>query len=62
VTFKIVATGFLGQPVDTRYEDEGLKPLGAAMLVSDANTEDEYIADVRDADAVRPGVSRSTRG
>lgn len=53
--FKVVMTGFLGRPASTVYEDEGLKPLGTAVQVVDAQTEDEYIAQVRDADAIISG-------
>jgi D-3-phosphoglycerate dehydrogenase len=55
MTFKVVTTGFPGRVVDTTYEDEGLKPLGAAVQLVDAKTEDEYIAQVNDADAVITG-------
>ena len=55
VSFKIVTTGFGGRPVDTRYEDEALEPLGARVQVVEAATEDEYIEQIRDADAVIVG-------
>lgn len=55
MTFKIVTTGFVGRPIDTTYENEGLAPLGTTVQAVDAQTEDEYIAQVRDADAIISG-------
>ena len=55
MAFKVVTAGFLGRPAETRYENEGLSPLGTTVQVVSANTEDEYIAQVKDADAVIPG-------
>lgn len=53
--YKVVTTGFGNRPANTTYEDEGLKPLGASLQAVSANTEDEYIAQVNDADAVLTG-------
>lgn len=53
--FKVVTTGFLGRPVETTHEDEALKPLGAAVQAVEASSEDAYIAQVNDADAVITG-------
>ncbi len=55
MAFKVVTTGFLGRTVDTRYENEALEPLDTAVQVVDASSEDEYIAQVKDADAVIAG-------
>ncbi|HVC35452.1 MAG TPA: C-terminal binding protein [Chloroflexota bacterium] len=55
MAFKVVTTGFSGRRVDSTHEDEGLKPLGASVQAVAANTEDEYIAQVKDADAVLAG-------
>jgi D-3-phosphoglycerate dehydrogenase len=55
MAFKVVATGYLGGPVETGYEDEGLKVIGTAVTVVDAKTEDEYIEQVKDADALLTG-------
>ncbi len=53
--FKIVRAGFGNSRSDTRYEDEALRPLGASVQTIDADSEDAYIAQVNDADAVLPG-------
>ncbi len=55
MAFKVVTTGFFGRTVDSRYENEGLRPLDTAVQVVDASTEDEYIAQVKDADAILTG-------
>ena len=55
MAFKVVTTGFMGRPADTRYENEGLAPLGTSIQVIDAKDEDEYIAQVKDADAIIGG-------
>ncbi len=55
MAFKVVTTGFLGRPVDTTYEDEGLKAVDTKVQTVDPSTEDEYIALVKDADAVLTG-------
>ncbi|MDP8922186.1 MAG: C-terminal binding protein [Chloroflexota bacterium] len=55
MTFKVVSTGFPGRPSSSTYEDEGLAPLGVTVQQAKATTEDEYIAEVRDADAIISG-------
>ena len=55
MAFKVVMSGFPGRPVDPRYEAEALEPLGISIQAVSANTEDEYIAQVNDADAVISG-------
>lgn len=55
MAFKVVTTGFPGRTVNTEYEDEGLKPLGTSVQLIDAKSEDEYIAQVNDADAIITG-------
>ncbi|HUX85537.1 MAG TPA: NAD(P)-dependent oxidoreductase, partial [Chloroflexota bacterium] len=55
MAFKVVTTGFMGRPADTRYENEGLAPLGTSIQVIEANDEDAYIAQVKDADAIIGG-------
>src|SRR6185312_12035270 len=40
---------------DTTHENEGLKSLGVSVQAVNASTEDEYIAQVNDADAVITG-------
>jgi D-3-phosphoglycerate dehydrogenase len=52
MAFKIVTTAFMGRAAETKYENEGLASLGVEVQVVDANTEDEYIGKVNDADAV----------
>jgi D-3-phosphoglycerate dehydrogenase / 2-oxoglutarate reductase len=55
VAFKVVTTGFMGRPAETKHENEGLAPIGTTVQVANATTEDEYIAEVKDADAVITG-------
>jgi D-3-phosphoglycerate dehydrogenase / 2-oxoglutarate reductase len=55
VAYKVVTTGFLGRPVESKYENEGLAALGTTVQALDATTEDEYVAQARDADAVIAG-------
>ncbi|MGH2461824.1 MAG: C-terminal binding protein [Chloroflexota bacterium] len=55
MAFKVVATGFGGRVADTSHENEGLKSLGVSVQTVNASTEDEYIAQVNDADAVITG-------
>jgi len=55
VAFKVVTTGFFGRPVDNRYENEGLQKIGTSVQVVEASNEDEYIAQVKDADAILAG-------
>jgi D-3-phosphoglycerate dehydrogenase / 2-oxoglutarate reductase len=55
MAFKVVATGYQGGMVDTRYEDEGLRAIDTVVQAIDPKTEDEYIAQVKDADAILTG-------
>ena len=55
MAYKVVAAGFGGRRVDSTYENEGLKSLGVSVQTINASTEDEYIAQVNDADAVITG-------
>jgi D-3-phosphoglycerate dehydrogenase len=41
--------------IDTRYEDEGLRVIDTRVEVIDPKTEDEYLAAVREADAILTG-------
>lgn len=52
MTHKVVSATFPGRPFDSTYEDEALAPIGAPVQESKAETEDAYIADVKDADAI----------
>jgi len=56
VPFKVIATPF-GQRTesDFPYEHEALQPLGITISVATAETEADYIAQVRDADAIMVG-------
>jgi D-3-phosphoglycerate dehydrogenase len=56
VAFKVVATPF-GRRTETDfpYEQEALRPLGITIAVADAETDAEYIAQVKDADAIMVG-------
>jgi D-3-phosphoglycerate dehydrogenase len=55
VVYKVVGTGFTGRPFDCRHENDGLAALGATVQEARASTEDEYIAEVKDADAILTG-------
>lgn len=55
MAFKVVASGFGGRMVDATHENEGLKSLGVSVQTINASTEDEYVAQVNDADAVITG-------
>jgi len=55
MAYKVVTTGFMGRPANTQYEDEGLKAIGTSVQTVSAKTEDEYIAQVKDADAILGG-------
>lgn len=55
MAYKVVTTGYLGGPVETVYENEGLKSLNTSVTVIDAANEDDYIAQVKDADAILTG-------
>jgi D-3-phosphoglycerate dehydrogenase / 2-oxoglutarate reductase len=56
MAFKVVATPF-GRRTnnDFPYEHEALRPLGVTISVADADTDADYIAQVRDADAIMVG-------
>jgi D-3-phosphoglycerate dehydrogenase len=56
VAFKVVATPF-GRRTETDYpyEHEALRPLGITIAVADAETDADYIAQVKDADAIMVG-------
>jgi len=56
MAFKVVATPFGGRvDSDFPYEHEALKPLGITISVAQADTDSDYIAQVRDADAIMVG-------
>ena len=55
MAFKIVKAGFINSPSDTTYEDEALRSIGTSVQTIEADSEDAYIAQVKDADAVLPG-------
>jgi D-3-phosphoglycerate dehydrogenase len=59
--FKVVATPFAraGQS-DYPYEHEALKPLGITIQTVSANSDDEYVAQVKDADAIIAGGRQMT--
>jgi D-3-phosphoglycerate dehydrogenase len=56
MAFKVVATPF-GRRIETEYpyEHEALRPLGITIITADADSDAEYIAQVRDADAIMAG-------
>ncbi len=56
MSFKVVATPF-GRRVesDYPYEHEALKPLGVTIQTARAQSDDEYVAEVKDADAIMVG-------
>jgi D-3-phosphoglycerate dehydrogenase len=56
MAFKVVATPF-GRRTETdyQYEHEALRPLGVTIQVADADSDDAYVAQVRDADAIIAG-------
>ncbi len=61
MAFKVVATPFGGRiETDYPYEHEALEPLGISIETVDAATDDEYVARVRDADAIMAGGRRLT--
>lgn len=55
MAFKIVKAGFINSPSDATYEDEALRSIGTSVQTIEADSEDAYIAQVKDADAVLPG-------
>ena len=56
MAFKVVATPF-GRRVETEYpyEHEALRPLGITITTAEADSDAEYIAQVKDADAIMAG-------
>ena len=61
MAYKVVATPFRQQP-STGYphEHEALRPLGVEITTINASTDDEWIAQAKDADAVIVGGRRLT--
>ena len=61
MAFKVVATPF-GRRLSTGYphEHEALRPLGVEIATINASTDDEWIAQAKDADAVIVGGRRMT--
>ena len=55
MAFKVVATGWGTRPIETKYEQEALTPLGITVEVVRASSDEEYIAAIKDADAVIAG-------
>src|SRR5687767_5124238 len=54
--FKVVATPFGARiESDYPYEHEALRPLGITIATARATSDAEYVAEVRDADAVMVG-------
>jgi D-3-phosphoglycerate dehydrogenase len=52
VTFKVITTSARAVGPDFPYEHEALAPLGITIQIVDAKTDEEFIAQARDADAV----------
>src|SRR3982074_3122074 len=61
MSFKVVATPF-GRQIETEfpYEHEALRPLGIRISTVDAESDADYIATVKDADAIIAGGRRLT--
>jgi len=61
MAFKVVATPF-GRQIETEfpYEHEALRPLGITIATVDADSDADYIAQVKDADAIIAGGRRMT--
>jgi len=59
--FKVVATPF-GRQIETAfpYEHEALRPLGITISTVDADSDADYVAAVKDADAIIAGGRRLT--
>jgi D-3-phosphoglycerate dehydrogenase / 2-oxoglutarate reductase len=54
--YKVVATPFGGRiETDFPYEHEALRPLGIAIETARAESDDDYVAQVKDADAIIAG-------
>ena len=56
MAFKVVATPF-GRWIETEYpyEHEALRPLGVTISTAKADSDAEYVAYVKDADAIIAG-------
>jgi D-3-phosphoglycerate dehydrogenase len=56
MAFKVVATPF-GRRIESAYpyEHEALQPLGITIVTADAGSDAEYVAQVKDADAIMAG-------
>ena len=56
MAFKVVATPF-GRRSETEflYEHEALRPLGITIATVEADSDADYIAQVKDADAIMAG-------
>src|SRR5437667_9605827 len=59
--FKVVATPF-GRQIETAfpYEHEALRPLGITIATVDAESDADYVAKVKDADAIIAGGRHMT--
>lgn len=55
MAFNVVATPFGRQGTDYPHEHEALAPLGVTITTIQAQTDDEYVAQAKDADAVIAG-------
>jgi D-3-phosphoglycerate dehydrogenase / 2-oxoglutarate reductase len=53
--YRVVVTGFGGYTPQVDYEREALDPLGAQIDVLSPQSEDEYVAQIRTADAIVAG-------
>src|SRR3981081_77954 len=63
MAFKVVATPF-GRRIETAYphEHEALQPLGITIATAHADSDAEYVAQVKDADAIMAGGRTLTAG
>ena len=61
--FKVVASGLPGSAWTSSYEleMETLRPIGAEIVVVDAGSNEEYVAQAKDADAIIAGQSKPAR-
>jgi D-3-phosphoglycerate dehydrogenase len=56
MSFKVVATPFAARAeTDYPYEHEALRPMGITIATAHANSDAEYVAQIKDADAVMVG-------
>ena len=56
MAFKVVATPWGGRTdTDYPYEHEALRPLGITIAIARADSDAEYVAQVKDADAIMVG-------